>query len=139
MEGFSNLSALLHCGVYGLTYRGVLVYVGKSKKPLQGVHDHWKRLTVRRKSSIRFVPNEEGHGKDRVILFDGFWFVGCMLNQLDELEQAMIKKYNPRYNQRHAPVVKVKTEIRLEVGGRAVVLNGSQPVRQPFGEAIRRI
>jgi excinuclease UvrABC nuclease subunit len=89
-DGFLEISQVLHCAVYALVKRGEVVYIGKSKKPLRRLLEH--RGFVMK--GIAQVPK---------MSFDSVWILGCMLGQLDTLEQMYIRKYRPKYNIVHNP------------------------------------
>jgi excinuclease UvrABC nuclease subunit len=97
LEGFVNYSALLHCGVYALVKRKEVVYIGQSKSIGERLRTHWRQ----RKGGSRKV----GFAKRVMvgIAFDEIWVQACMLGELDTLEAAMIKKYQPKFNVRHMP------------------------------------
>ncbi len=113
---YVDVSKLLHCGVYALMQKGVVVYVGKSKKPLvrlgfhannrgrevdNGYLDNGRRIG-------RGMPNHNGRG----INFDGIRFYPCMLGQIDTIEMALIKKFLPKYNKRGMPPIPIPEDIR---------------------------
>lgn len=91
LEGFTDVSQILQGGVYALVHRGVVVYVGKSKVMLGRVYSH--RVTWGKKSQ-----KAVGLKPIKGILFDAIWIRPCVLDQIDELEYAMINLYKPRYN-----------------------------------------
>lgn len=102
LEGFVNVSAILSAGVYALVRNGVVVYIGQSRRMLSRVSAHksnWgkKRLPAWMPASVRGV------------LFDEVWVLPCRVEDLDELEAAMINLYKPRYN------IKVKTPNPVEI------------------------
>lgn len=125
MSGFLNFSGGLRCGVYALTYRGRVVYVGKATRPFQRIAQHQSRLDRRRK------------GKDiPAILFDGVILHSCMLAELDRIEKAMIEQYKPRYNQK---LNQNSREVRLRVNGFEVILGAGRPRMEERLEPLRRL
>lgn len=91
LEGFINVSAILRCGVYALVREGVVVYVGQSKKPLARVSAH--RSNWGRKAMPAWMP-----ASLRGVLFDEVHVLPCKVEQLNELEKALINLYKPKYN-----------------------------------------
>lgn len=97
LHGFIDVSKILHCGVYALLMKGEVVYIGQSKQPLQ-------RLCVHMNYRKRKYPKPMGYRTVKVgIDFDAVWFRPCMLAELDSVEIAMIKKYQPKHNVKHKP------------------------------------
>lgn len=109
MEGrqFIDISKLLHCGVYALLWRGEVVYVGKSKRPLVRLYSH---LRNRGRVLQKGQSGPQVHGKG--IGFDGVWFAPCMLGQLDVLEVHLIRKYLPKFNTKDKPTIPIPEEIK---------------------------
>jgi hypothetical protein len=106
-EGFVNISPLLHCAVYALVYRRVVVYIGQSKTPSERIRTHIRQ----RKGGVK----KSGLYSNRITVgfkFDEVWLRPCMLSELDNVEIAMIKKFQPKYNVKHKDVV--RPEISLE-------------------------
>ena len=97
-EGFVDFSALMHCAVYMLLRRGVVVYVGQSKALGERLLTHMrgrKRGQINKRNY--FGANQMVSG----FIFDEIWIRPCMMNELDALEVAMIRKYQPKYNTLH--------------------------------------
>lgn len=132
-DGFVDFSVLMHCAVYALVRRGVVVYVGKSKSVGERTQSH---IRLRRKSGVK----RTGMFANRMIAgiqFDEIWVRKCMLGELDELEIAMIKKYQPKYNQHHNPTsqrqVKAPPPIELAVLLKSVIAaapSSEPPIRR---------
>ncbi len=99
-DGFVNISFTLHCAVYALRKRRVVVYVGKSKKPLTRLYSH-----VNARGKFPQVGVKK-------ISFDEIWIRPCMLSELDALEVEMIRKYQPRYNVKHRAPTPIPDDIR---------------------------
>jgi excinuclease UvrABC nuclease subunit len=96
-DGFADFSVLLHCAVYALVRRGVVVYVGQSKSTGERLVTH---IRGRKKSTVK----RTGYfGSNRMVsgfTFDQIWVRPCMLSELDTVEKEMIQKYQPKYNAR---------------------------------------
>lgn len=91
-EGFIDVSQILDVGVYILLRCGIVVYVGQSRSMVRRIASH------KAGSSKKWVV-----GKGFGIIFDKVFVYPCTLDKLDAMEQALIKKYEPRYNVRHNP------------------------------------
>ncbi len=104
-DGFVNYSALLHCAVYALVRRKEVVYIGQSKSLCTRLYG-WCTAKRAVKKSLYGVQIYKG------ISFDEIWVRPCMLAELSGLEIAMIKKYQPKHNDKHRE--KPKPEISLE-------------------------
>ncbi len=97
-DGFLDFSGLMHCAVYALVRQGKVVYIGQSKSVGERLMTHWRK----RKGGVR----KSGLYKHRIVVgitFDAVWVRLCMLRELDDLEIAMIKKYQPKHNVKHMP------------------------------------
>lgn len=94
-EGFTNASDLLRPGIYILLHRGVVIYVGKSKKMLARVYTHENRYRQKRvknkKAGLDFIPVPG-------IQFDEVHVRPARLEDLDRLEAEYIDRFKPRYN-----------------------------------------
>ena len=93
LDGFTDISPLLHCGVYALIKRGVIVYVGKSKSLYARIytHKHFGNRAAKGKAIPSWLPVKG-------IQFDEVHIRPCSLEVLDALEAEMIDRYRPRYN-----------------------------------------
>jgi len=99
--------------------KGVVVYVGKSKRPLRRLFQHMQNQgCVRSDRKINYKTHgicRGGHGPEhngRGINFDGVRFYPCMLGQIDTIEMALIKKFLPRYNSKGMPKQAIPEDIR---------------------------
>lgn len=130
LEGFIDVSRILQGGVYALVHRGVVVYVGKSKVMLGRVYSH--RVAWGKKSQ-----KAQGLKPIKGILFDAVWIRPCALDQIDELEFAMINLYKPRYNSllRNGLPVDISTLIAGLVQGRV----SAPGALKPEGTIRRRV
>lgn len=122
LDGFSDVSDVLRCGVYALGYRGKIVYIGKSKTMLNRIYTH-RSLRSRKVPSWMVTKG---------ILFDEVHICPCGPDRIDELERQMIDRYRPRYNTYLKSPEPIRQEIKLSVGGVEIGLNSSQP-------ALRRV
>lgn len=91
LEGFINVSAILSAGVYALVREGVVVYVGQSKRMLSRVSAH--KSNWGRKNQPAWLP-----ASVRGVLFDEVHVLPCRVEDMDQLEAALIDLYKPRYN-----------------------------------------
>lgn len=115
LEGFVNLSAALKPGVYALLREGVVVYIGQSRKPLSRIEAH--RSLWGRKKAPGWLPI-------RGILFDEVHVMPCRLEQLDEVERALIDLYKPKFNVKLKSPDPVATEFNLTTSlGVCVAIN----------------
>jgi excinuclease UvrABC nuclease subunit len=89
--GFVDGTALIHCGVYILAWRGEVVYVGQSKKLSARINTHVYSRGKHRQQRLdgRIVKG---------VVFDQVWFRACAAHELDDLELELIQRYKPRYN-----------------------------------------
>jgi hypothetical protein len=96
-DGFFDFSVLMHCAVYALLRKGTVVYIGQSRSVGERLQTHCRK----RKGGAKKV----GFTKKIPVgfAFDAIWVRPCMMGELDELERMMIRKYEPKYNQRHMP------------------------------------
>lgn len=127
LEGFVNVSAMLRPGVYALVKDGVVVYVGQSKKPLSRVEAH--RSLWGRKKAPGWLPI-------RGILFDEVHVMPCRVEQLDEVERALIDLYKPKFNVKLKSPDPVACEFNLTTAlGVCVTINQ----RPTTGGFVRRM
>lgn len=99
-DGFADFTVLMHCAVYVLVRRGIVVYVGQSKSAGERLQSH---VRLRKKSTVKRT-GLYGNRMIAGIQFDQIWVRRCMLGELDSIEREMIRKYQPKYNQQHNPV-----------------------------------
>jgi len=102
-----NITKLMHCGVYALVRKGVVVYVGKSKQPLMRIFRHVSNRgkPLGQKMFGGYTsPAQDGKG----IVFDTIWFLPCMLGQMGTLEVRFIKMFMPKHNVMHNPDLRPK-------------------------------
>lgn len=118
LEGFTDASAMLRCGVYALVYRGVVVYVGKSKCMLGRVYSHRSLYTSKRRKEVPSWLPTKG------ILFDGIHVRPCSPDLVDALEYDLINTYKPKYNTqlKHSLPVNLPAHLIASITGQAPVL-----------------
>jgi excinuclease UvrABC nuclease subunit len=90
LRGTVDVSALMRPGVYLLSRMGEIVYVGQSKLPLRRIYQH----TI----AAKFKRTKSPWSNAPAIKFDHIEVMPCPEHQLNELERALIKLHNPRYN-----------------------------------------
>lgn len=93
LEGFIDASAILRSGVYVLSLRGRVVYVGKSVAPITRIYAH---RNLARKRSVPWLSIKG-------IVFDSVHIMPCHPDRIDELEQALIAEFTPQGNRQHNP------------------------------------
>lgn len=122
LDGFSNASDILRTGVYALVYRKQVVYVGKSKGMLTRIYTHKSLWSSRRgKHKLNFIPIKG-------ILFDECHIRVCTLEEIDRVEQEMIRLYKPKFNIKHNPEpVRHLGPVCLVINGRSIVIGGTPP------------
>lgn len=115
LAGFTDISDSLRCGVYALCTKGVVIYVGKSKKMLGRINSHRSAWADKRKGKA------ESWIADRLgipgLLFDQVFVKPCRPDELEALENDMINLYKPRYN------VQLKTSAKVSVPS-TLMING---------------
>lgn len=94
LDGFLDITPVLRAGVYALTWRDVVVYVGQSRNLLGRLGAH------RARSAGKTLPS--WHPVRRV-QFDGVHVYPCGPDDLDALEREMINRFRPRHNVHHKP------------------------------------
>jgi len=133
-----DISKLLHCGVYALLKKGVVVYVGKSKQPMVRLSTHFRN---RGKELARTWNPDAGPAVNgRGIGFDGAWFVPCMLGQLDIIEGYLIRKYLPKYNIKGKPAMPIPDDIKALLK-QMVYITDMPPQQDPVSRSymVRRL
>lgn len=123
LEGFTDVSAILGCGVYALVKRGTVIYIGKSKSLYGRIYTH--RSAATRASKGKGIPTwlpVKGFVFDQVLVFP------CHIDRLDAVEHEMINRYKPRYNESLKNNLPVRTPITIaSPSGSLVVLNRPRP------------
>ncbi len=85
----SDVSDLLKPGIYLLSWRGEVVYIGRARCLLTLVAAHRAILSGRPDPILPRVQ------------FDGIKVIACASDRADELFPALIDLYQPRHNLRH--------------------------------------
>jgi excinuclease UvrABC nuclease subunit len=122
LDGFTDITPILRCGVYALCKRGVVIYVGKSKSIYARVytHRHFANRAAKGKAIPDWLPVKG-------IQFDEVHIRPCTLEALDRLEAEMIDRYRPRYNQSMKNNLAPRAPFPLTIGGTTITLNESPP------------
>lgn len=107
--GFIDCDSLLRSGIYLLTLRGQVIYVGQTKCLLERLWRHWHN----RNKVIRRQP---GWSKVKGVPFDGLQIMPVPVENLDRMEREMIAKFRPRYNDRLVPKVEIPVGILAQLG-----------------------
>lgn len=120
LAGFQDISKVLTCGVYALGFKGVVVYVGKSKSMYSRIYAHRNLWNQGRKGRLQpaWMPTSV-----KGMLFDEVYIRPCTLEQVDALEVEMINRYKPKYNIVSKTREAVAQPIELRINGVALVLN----------------
>ena len=113
LKEFSEVTEVLRAGIYALAFKGIVVYVGKSKCMLSRVEAH--RGLFRRKAPS-WMPIKG-------VQFDQVFVRPCPLAMLDALEAEMINRYKPKINQRLKTTKPIETETPITINGVALLLN----------------
>lgn len=101
-DGFLQIDALLRSGVYALTWRGEVMYIGQTLKLYRRLYAHCSGRDRDRRVVL-------GTRTIKGVVFDGIWIRPCPADQLLELEAELINRYCPRYNDRKK-YVKISVE-----------------------------
>lgn len=97
LEGFVDVTAILRCGVYALLRQGTVVYIGQSRKPLTRIEAH-RSMWGRRQAAPAWLQ-----GMVKGMVFDEVHVLPCRVEDLNEVERAMIELYRPVYNVKLKP------------------------------------
>lgn len=120
-QGFFEISGAIASGVYALCWHGEVMYIGQSRTLMVRLAGYVSSRNKHRRVKL-------GAKWIRGIVFNEVWIRPCPLSDLDELEEAMIRLYMPKYNER------MKTPLALN--DLIAVLVPSAP--KPPSEPIRR-
>lgn len=123
--GFIDIGESLKAGIYLLTYKREVVYVGKSKELLRRLYEH-------RLNYLRFKVGKKGHpySQAQPILFDGIMIHPCNPHDLDRLERQYIALHQPKHNK----TLKGKVHsgpIEIVVNGQTIVVGDSKQTKLP--------
>ena len=130
LESFTDVSAILGPGVYALVKRGVVIYVGKSRSVWQRLYAH--RSTANRAARGKPIPTWLPL---KGFVFDEVWVRPCAFADLDRLEEEMINRYKPRFNESLKAAGKVIAPTQIRIGAIQLTLNANPA---PM-EGLRRI
>ena len=97
--GFVEITEVLRQGVYLLVHRETVVYVGKAKVMLGRLYTHRTAWGKKSRKAITGAIPAKG------MLFDRVFVQPCHSYEIDDLEEALIQKYQPRYNTQHKTTV----------------------------------
>lgn len=129
LEGFTNISQSLRCGIYALVMKGKVIYIGKSKCMLVRIYSH--RNAKSKKGSLPSWFPIKG------IAFDEVHVRSCHPDNLDSLEFDMINLYKPKLNTNLKNNLAINIPHTLKVGNiEILVASGSHP---SIGKIERRI
>lgn len=125
LSGFTDISDSLRSGVYALCAKGVVIYVGKSKKMLGRINSHRQAWADKRRGKAEsWIAERLGIPG---LLFDQVWVRPCRLDELDQLEADMINLYKPRYNTQLKTTQKVQLAHSLIINGITIPLCAKLP------------
>ena len=93
MQGAVDVTAMLGMGVYVLSAKGTVVYVGQSKCMLARVYAH---RNLARRTQPAWLPIKG-------IVFDKIEVIPCHPDRINALEQGLIAFYRPKHNIKHNP------------------------------------
>lgn len=123
-QGFLEVSAAIASGVYALCWQGEVMYIGQSRTLMVRLAGYVSSRNKHRRVKL-------GSKWVKGIVFNEVWIRPCPLADLDELEEAMIRLYTPKYNER------MKTPLALGDLLAALVPLPSPP--KPAGTIRRRV
>lgn len=133
-----DVSTMLHPAVYLLLWRGVVVYVGQSRKPLArlGAHKTAWDNRVRGRRMPEWLEK-------KAIKFDAVKLVPTSADNLRLLEKKLILEFAPKHNVRGKPIITAPLVIQLR--GVSLTLNDPAPPLPPpyrphiYADMARRI
>jgi len=128
-DGFVDFSALLHCAVYALVRKGVVVYIGQSKMLCNRLYNHCHNRGKKPTKKPWY-----GTAVYNGVMFDAIWVRPCMLAELSLLEVQMIRKYQPKYNVNHKERPKPDISLEALLATMPPVLMQSAPLLPPCPE-----
>ena len=131
LEGFTNISESLRCGIYALAMKGKVIYIGKSKCMLVRIYSH--RNAKSKKGSLPSWFPVKG------IAFDEVHVQPCHPDRLDKLEFDMINLYKPRLNINLKNNLAINIPHILRVGNIEILVAAQATVHPSIGKIERRI
>ncbi len=122
--GWMDVSATLGAGVYALKRRGVVVYIGQSVKLFARLSGYFNQQS--RQRQVKF-----GSRVVKGIAFDEVWVMAVAIEDLDEIEEALIRKYLPKYN------VQKKVPLALaDLCAALISVSNGPPVEAPIRRRV---
>ena len=91
-----DVSHMLGPGCYALCRAGEVLYVGKAKVLIIRIYAHYNAMARRRKGQ-KPLPGTKGVAFNSVKIFP------CKLVDITIAERALLRRFRPRYNDRHVP------------------------------------
>ena len=131
LEGFTNISESLKCGIYALCSKGKVIYIGKSKCMLVRIYSH--RNAKSKKNALPSWFPIKG------ISFDEVHVQQCHPDRLDAVEFDMINLYKPKLNINLKNNLKINIPHTLKVGDIEIVLAANALAHPSIGKIERRI
>ena len=131
LEGFTNISESLKCGIYALCSKGKVIYIGKSKCMLVRIYSH--RNAKSKKGSLPSWFPIKG------ITFDEVHVRLCHPDQIDQLEFDMINLYKPKLNVNLKNDLAINIPHTLRVGNIEILVAAQAAVHPSIGKIERRI
>lgn len=133
LQGFTNVTATLQCGVYALVHQGKVVYVGQAKAMLVRICTH--RSNARKKVPSWLPATAKG------IIFDEVHVQPCHPDRIDDLEHALISFYKPKMNTllKYAGAGRVKAPLTITTPSGATVSLGMTAPPKPAVNIERRL
>ena len=131
LEGFTNISESLRCGIYALAMKGKVIYIGKSKCMLVRIYSH--RNAKSKKGSLPSWFPVKG------IAFDEVHVQPCHPDRLDKLEFDMINLYKPHLNTNLKNNLAINIPHILRVGNIEILVAAQATVHPSIGKIERRI
>jgi len=138
MMEFVDAGWLLRPCVYLLIWRGEVVYVGQSRKPLSRLYTHVSAMrgAARGRSQPSWLSS-------KAVRFDDLRVRPCASAELNDLERSLIEQYKPKHNKVHKIRLKEhpKVPIELLVNNRRLVLQRKGAPRAPLAASgfVRRV
>lgn len=118
-----DLTTILGAGIYFLSLKGVVVYVGQGRRVLTRVYTH-KNVLVQARKGKRLTLNGR---TQKVISFDQVQMLPCAEADLNALEKEWIAKLRPKHNVAHVVHKMSLAELGLVIGGVSLNLDVLNP------------
>lgn len=128
IEGFTDVSDLLGSGIYILSHRGQVVYVGQSKSLYARIYAHRRMQQQKAKGKNAEFPSWLPQ-RVKGMLFDSVQIRRVPIELLDSLERELISRFKPKHNIQHRGAE--------AIGTISLVINGHQlKVEEKFERRI---